>query len=159
MSQHDRLKIIFKWLCYIYPSFSTVLASINLSCCVITKSNTSAHLVLKRSVLFVSILGILAGRTCMTATTMSVTVLVDDCVWTLLIWGSLTLWMVIFTITRNTACTRVVHLCYKIFKFVVVGGKFLQSLKYVSGCISGEIHSIWRNIITVRFRLLLFQLI
>ena len=76
---------MLKLLCYIYPSFYTVLTSLNLSCCVITKSNTSAHLVLKRSNYLVSILGIFAGGTCMTATTMSVTVLVDDDAWTLLV--------------------------------------------------------------------------
>ena len=78
----------------------------------------------------------------MTATTMSVTVLVDDGTWTLLVKISLTLWMVIRTIARKTASTSVVHLCYTIFKFVVVGGKFLQSFKYVSGCIGGEVCSI-----------------
>ena len=76
---------MFKWLCYIYPYFSTVLVGLNLSCGVITKSSTSAHLVLKRSVLIVSILGGFAGRTCMTATTTSVIVLVDDGAWTFLV--------------------------------------------------------------------------
>ena len=148
---------MLEWLCYIYPSFSTVLIGLNLSCCVIKKSSTSAQLVLKRSVLFVSIFGIVAGRTCMTATTMRVTVLVDDGAWTLLVWVLLILRLVISTITKNTSCTSIVNLCYTIFKFVVVGGKFLPSFKYVSGYIGGEICSIWRNIFAVIFRLFLFQ--